>query len=574
MRPGHSLFWTFAGAFLAVVAVAALVQLWVLSALGERLTAEQVASAAQRPAYQVSLDLARRMPPIAIGGVLREAGAADGTFFLVYEQADGKIVLPWRASREVRHRLARWLRTGDDRWQIDDALDEAFGRPRDDDAARRGAGPPRRGAPRPPGPPDLDGGPPGPPRFGPGDRDGRPRPPRGDEGRPPRPGVGDDAPPGRRPGDRRAVREVDRGDLPAPGRLRLLSRLPVVRGDRQIGTVTVVHPLRRGSLSSLGETPALVLFPVALALAAAGGLVLFRLLTRRLERLEELAARIEAGDLAARLPDPGDDEIGRLGGGLNRMAAALEQARAQVDASVEERRRLLADISHELATPLTSIRGYAESLLDYELPLSPEESVSYLESVLDEARRMELLLGDLFELTRLEAGIFTLDREQLDWAALCRHTAARYRPRFEQAGLSLRFASVPEEVWVEADGRRLEQVLENLLTNALRYVPAGGTVEVRLTASQLERGETSATLEVADDGPGFPPEDLPHVFDRFYRGDATSAVPGSGLGLAIVKEIVERHGGCVEAACGTPGAVLRIVLPTASLTEGPIADGE
>lgn len=359
-------------------------------------------------------------------------------------------------------------------------------------------------------------------------------------------------------------------DLPALGKLKVIARVPALREGEQIGEVIVVHPVGRAgfALGAVDGTPTLLLLPTALLLAALAGLVLFRLLTRRLRRLESMASRIASGDLAARVQAPGNDELGRLGGELNRMASSLQSARGELEASAEQRRRLLADISHELATPLTSIRGYAETLLADDVPTTPGEQEEYLENVLYEARRMELLIGDLFELTRLEAGIGEFAPEPLDLAELCRHSLNRFRKRFDEAGLDLHFEAPGEgpgsSCWVEADGRRMEQVIDNLLINALRYVPGGpGRGEVVVSICRCEAAEGDAmVLEVADDGRGFPDEDLPHVFDRFYRSGATEKVAGTGLGLAIVQEIVHRHRGRVEAENrSSGGAVLRIVLP-------------
>src|SRR5206468_3128910 len=169
-----------------------------------------------------------------------------------------------------------------------------------------------------------------------------------------------------------------------------------------------------------------------------------------------------------------------------------------------------------------------------------EERTQYVRGLLDESRRMDLLIRDLFELARLEAGA-PLSRVRLDWAALCRNTIERFDPRFRRAGLSLSWNQSAHEAWIEADGHRMEQVLENLLVNALRYVPEGGAVQVELSPESGER----FGLTVRDNGPGIPAEELPLVFKRFYRGAGSSGGTvtdqgGSGLGLAIVREIVER----------------------------------
>jgi hypothetical protein len=241
------------------------------------------------------------------------------------------------------------------------------------------------------------------------------------------------------------------------------------------------------------------------------------------------------------------------------MTATLAAARSHEASIDRQRRQLLADISHELATPLTSIRGYAETMLNESIAVSPEERTTYLRNIEREAERLDRLTRDLFELARLEAGAAPFQRVTLDWSDLCRHTVERFRPRFEAAGLSLSWRGTADPAMVSADGHRLEQVVENLLTNTLRYVPKGGRVEVSLEVSG-ERG----LLAVADDGPGIPPEDLPHVFDRFYRADPSRTLPGTGLGLAIVREIVERHGGTVRAYHREPrGAAFVVDLPTA-----------
>jgi signal transduction histidine kinase len=361
------------------------------------------------------------------------------------------------------------------------------------------------------------------------------------------------------------------GDLPPhglrpreerDGDRRAMSREPVRIDTTVVGEVVAFAQLRRfPHIPSGSPVPALFFLPVSIIIAGAAGLVIFRLVLRRLRRLEDLATRVTEGDLDARVPSPGSDEIGRLGDRLNRMTASLAEAKQRVEHSDRQRRQLLADISHELATPLTSIRGYTETLLDPSMTLSDDERASYLRHVLDESERMDLLIQDLLELTRLEAGASDLNKERLDWAALCRNTIERFRPRFDNAGVSIRWDGPAEEAWLEADGRRLEQVLENLLVNALRYVPQDGTVSLTLEAV-TDDDTKRFRLTIIDDGPGFPPEDLPHVFDRFYRGDPARSTGGSGLGLAIVQEIVRRHNGAVRADNRTPsGAAIIIELP-------------
>ncbi|MBD3298721.1 MAG: HAMP domain-containing protein, partial [candidate division Zixibacteria bacterium] len=271
-----------------------------------------------------------------------------------------------------------------------------------------------------------------------------------------------------------------------------------------------------------------------------------------------LALQVAEGDLSVRVQHSGRDEIDRVGEQLNRMTESLAQSRDHVERMDQQRRQLLADISHELSTPLTSIRGYAETLSQPDMPLSDEERRQYLVNILHESQRMGLLVNDLLELARLESGSAGLSPERLDWAALCRNTIDRYRPRFERAGLQIDGPPPDQEVWITADGRRLEQMFENLLVNSLRYVPSGGSVQVSIEGSDAGRYR----LTVADDGPGFSEDDLPHIFDRFYRADPARSDSGTGLGLAIVKEIAQQHGGSVSAANREPsGAVIAVELP-------------
>jgi signal transduction histidine kinase len=256
------------------------------------------------------------------------------------------------------------------------------------------------------------------------------------------------------------------------------------------------------------------------------------------------------------------DEIGRLGSKLNFMTERLSEARRRVEESDRQRRQLFADISHELATPLTSIRGYAETLLNPAVDVTGEEKSSYLRSVLGEAERMDLLIQDLLDLTRLEAGAIPLNKERLDWTALCKNTMKRFESRFREAGLELRWEGSGEEAWILADGRRMEQALDNLLVNALRYVPIGGRVSLSLEAAPTP--SPGYRLTVSDDGHGIPDDDLPHAFDRFYRGDEARSQGGSGLGLAIVREIVNRHDGTAWAKKRDPkGLSIVLELPGA-----------
>jgi signal transduction histidine kinase len=348
-------------------------------------------------------------------------------------------------------------------------------------------------------------------------------------------------------------------------RREILARQDVVRGGERLGEVVALR-FPRPPLGIVGSRTSLLFLPITVIASAVAGLFMVRILVRRLRGLETLAARVASGDLSARIEDRTGDEIGRVAEGLDQMTERLADAKRRVEETAAQRRRLFADITHELATPLTSIRGYAETLVDPGVGTSREERERYLRGILEESRRMDQLIRDLFDLARLEAGATPLARERLDWAALCKNTLDRFEPRFRAAGLSVSWRQMDGDTTVMADGRRMEQVVENLLTNELRYVPSGGTVEMSLGPVSGDGGRLR--LEVSDDGPGMASGDRARVFERFYRAEGARPAGGedrgSGLGLAIVREIVERHGGTVRADARMPrGLSIVVELPRA-----------
>ena len=350
------------------------------------------------------------------------------------------------------------------------------------------------------------------------------------------------------------------------GRREILARQDVVRGGARLGEVVALR-FPRPPLGIVGSRTSLLFLPITVIASAVAGLFMVRILVRRLRSLEILAARVASGDLSARIEDRTGDEIGRVAERLDQMTERLADAKRRVEETAAQRRRLFADITHELATPLTSIRGYAETLVDPGVGTSAEERERYLRGILEESRRMDQLIRDLFDLARLEGGATPLARERLDWAALCKNTLDRFEPRFRAAGLSVGWRQAGGDLTVMADGRRMEQVVENLLTNELRYVPSGGSVEVSL--GPVTGDGSRLRLEVSDDGPGMPPGDRERVFERFYRVEGARPAGGedrgSGLGLAIVREIVERHGGTVRADARIPrGLSIVVELPRAS----------
>ncbi len=326
-----------------------------------------------------------------------------------------------------------------------------------------------------------------------------------------------------------------------------------------LGTVWLVYPEREFPVGRLYPRPALVFIPAAAVLAALAGLLLFHGLSRRLRLLDAHAARVSAGQLDARVPDLGGDEIGSLADSLNDMTEELSEQRRQLEEAEAQRKRFLADVTHELSTPLTSIRGYAETLLDPAVPVDEDENRAYLGHILDEGQRMGRLIDDLLDLARLEAGAANaFEPVELDLADLIRRQVERRKREWEKAGAQLELVLPKQPVPTRLDGLRMEQVLDNLIGNAIRHAGDTAQVRVSLQTSSADRLQ----LQVEDDGPGFPEDELRFVFDRFYRGDPARASGGSGLGLAVVREIVRQHGGSIRAENRTEGgARITVELP-------------
>jgi two-component system OmpR family sensor kinase len=289
---------------------------------------------------------------------------------------------------------------------------------------------------------------------------------------------------------------------------------------------------------------------VALAIMLA---ILLRMGLRPLEDMTKDADAIAAGDLSRRVQiTEGDGEIARLGRALNGMLTQIETAFAQRALSEDRLRSFLADASHELRTPLTSIRGYAE-LLQKDAFAEESDRSRALSRIEKEAARMGVLVGDLSMLAREGEGPEPA-RYRVDLAAVAAEAVEDARTMDPSRSIEL---EAPAEVPVSGDDARLEQMVHNLLGNALTHTPAGTPVEVGVAV----RG-SNAVLEVRDSGPGLSPEQAGRVFDRFYRGDTERLDGGSGLGLFIVASLARTFGGgaSVDSAVGK-GSTFRVVLP-------------
>ncbi|HVP17996.1 MAG TPA: HAMP domain-containing sensor histidine kinase, partial [Spirochaetia bacterium] len=273
------------------------------------------------------------------------------------------------------------------------------------------------------------------------------------------------------------------------------------------------------------------------------GLSLFFLLTRPLRSLSEAVRAFEKGELARRVAVHGRDEVAGLGRSFNDMAATIEADMEKLREAERMRKELIGNISHDLRSPLASIRGYLETILLKDALLSPEERRRFLEISLKNAASLQRLVEELFELVKLDTRQVQLKKEAFQAAELAQDAVLKLKPRADGAGVSLMVDSPRDLPLVRGDIGLVERVLTNLIENALTFTPAGGSVRVALS------GEDGAVqVSVTDTGTGIGPDDLPHIFDRFYRADRSRdrSREGAGLGLAIAREIVELHGSALQ----------------------------
>jgi signal transduction histidine kinase len=333
---------------------------------------------------------------------------------------------------------------------------------------------------------------------------------------------------------------------------------PILVNGEPAGRIVVLPggpPFSR-IVKQFGPTIGLVATSILLIGTTLIALVVFGPARRRLKAVQAATERLGGGDLDARAPEQGGDEVAAVARSFNQMAAELANRTRALEGADAARRKLLADVSHELMTPLTAMRGYIETLSMPDLEIDSPTRERYLQIVSEETHRLERIVGDLLDLARLEGGGGTLRHDRVEIAALFDRVAARHERELRQRNVRLEFTVNPGAEDVIGDPDRLEQALQNLAANALRHTPDSG--QITLTSDPDPAG---IRLTVRDNGPGIPAEHLPLIFERFYKADAArKAAGGSGLGLSIVKAIVERHAGTITAR-NDNGAVFEIVIP-------------
>jgi signal transduction histidine kinase len=312
---------------------------------------------------------------------------------------------------------------------------------------------------------------------------------------------------------------------------------PIVVGNDLVGTVLVAWgrqivwgQVEESFLANVRRSLFLVILGGCLLAVVIGAIMAYQI-THPLRELRQAAAEIASGNLGKRVQIRGEDEVAELARSFNEMAEALQQQE-------EKRRQLLADIAHELRTPLSVMRGHLEALLDGLYPLDSE----HLTPVYNETLLLQRLVEDLRTISLAEAGKLPLEKTQFDLTELIKEILEMAEAVANEKGLNLQ-CFVEEHLPIYADRQRIGQVIHNILSNAFNFTPEGGVVTIR-----ARKVDSKVEIAISDTGPGIPPEDLPHIFDRFWRKEPSRsrATGGSGLGLSIAKELVEAHGGTIE----------------------------
>ncbi len=326
---------------------------------------------------------------------------------------------------------------------------------------------------------------------------------------------------------------------------RLAGLLAVVLSLTSLGGIALIRAITDGGTG--GRVPAWVVGLFSFAVIAFVFVKTMRRVGRPLGDVVAAAERVASGDFAVRVAEYGPPWLRSVAAAFNSMTARLELQQRQ-------RRDLMADIAHELRTPLSVIQGRLEGMLDGVYPRDEE----HVTQVLDDARLLARLVEDLRTLAHSESGTLRLEKEPTDLAVLLEEALTSCRPDGDARGVEV-IAQIPSDLpLIEIDPLRIREVVTNLLSNAVRYSPKASTVRV-----EAEAGEERVTIRVRDAGPGIPAEDLPHIFDRFYKGAAST---GSGLGLTIARSLVVAHGGTITAESrGGLGTTMIVKIP---LTRG------
>ncbi len=354
------------------------------------------------------------------------------------------------------------------------------------------------------------------------------------------------------------VKESSYSSLPIFGddpldktRRKVFSAAPITIGKNEQGYLYVILASARYELAAEGIRGSYILKTSAIALStilvfgAVVGMIFFFFVTKRLRQVTHTVRAFEQGDYSQRLPVTSDDEVSELAAAFNRMADTIQKNIRDMERNAILRRELIANISHDLRSPLSSIQGYIETVLMKDDRLSKDERKKFLETILKNVTNLSQLVQELFDLSKFDAKESKPNREPFSIADLTQDVVLKFQPIAEGLNIHL-VTKLPVNLpFVYADIGMIERVLSNLIDNALRYTESGGKVTVRLERINAD----CVRISISDTGKGIPEKDLPYVFDRFYRVEKSrtrNSVEGSGLGLAIAKKIVEAHNSIIK----------------------------
>jgi len=340
------------------------------------------------------------------------------------------------------------------------------------------------------------------------------------------------------------------GDDPRhSGRKKLFSAAPIRLNDSTNGFIYVILGGEQFDYASATLWDSFLLSTaakgLALSILCTGviGLVLFFFMTKRLRKMNETVRKFEKGDFQKRMPANSSDEFGQLSTTFNQMADKIVASIDELKRTDDLRRELVANVSHDLRSPLASVQGYLETIQLKSASLTDEQKSEYLETSLSSIHKLNRLVHELFELSKLEAHQIEPQLELLSITELVQDVAMKYRPEAERKGV--RFESDLKDglPLVRADVAMIDRVISNLVENAIHHTNDGGEIRIR-----PDGYNSGVRVSISDTGCGIPEKDIPHIFDRYYRARRVGErkESGTGLGLAIAKKIVELHGGSID----------------------------